>query len=585
MPEAIVTTIPFFKSIIPEDSEHLELLYFENKNPSSYHFGGVYNSLYPHNIAKITGSKIFSITANFPIGTILKVWLHEDAKQKRVILDAKTSEKLNYPIPEFAINSGQRLTLELIPALNQTVDVNQLAFTWNISHKKSNSTDLKKVNLAIVICTYQNEELVYNNIKKLISSPLWENMPTELIIVNNDGENSTLNFPFERVTQFKQKNSGGSGGFHRGIKEVVYESLADKGFSHILLMDDDVEFHPEIVQRLVNFHQYSLKDNVFGASMLNMEQPNFLHEAGANYPSNDSFRGNSSISSGPIDYDKLSQFGITQQVHYNAWWFCSFSVRSVHKVGLPLKLFIRGDDSEYGLRLRHHGFPTYCLGGLALWHAAFETKTRTWIQYFNFRNNVIRLLTQKGDMQNQPSVAKIQLKKIVRRNIIKNDYGTAAMALRAYDDLIRNDFSWEIPCYQSKITELAQEYASYSTSGKQRVGLSKTRGHRHPKRWIKKPKAWFKYITLNLTTLPIPTLRTHYSCSPRISWWNAPFFSDIVIQSLDKEITYVRNPKVARSLLKRLRRTKSIKEKSVSCLEKKFALLAQDSAELPLQEF
>ncbi len=79
--------------------------------------------------------------------------------------------------------------------------------------------------------------------------------------------------------------------------------------------------------------------------------------------------------------DALNQLGRAKSYDYNAWWFCSFHVEAVRKVGLPLPLFIHGNDIEYGMRLKEHGYPVYCPGGISLWHQSFENKRLTWIRY------------------------------------------------------------------------------------------------------------------------------------------------------------------------------------------------------------
>lgn len=579
MPNTQPKHVSFFHSIPSKDRNEGELLYLENHSKDSVHFGGIYHSFFPHNIEQLTGINQYGLSGDFPSDSTIKVWLHQANHQKSILAEFNNCKEIEFSLPQFEILAGQRLTLEIFSNNADQHQLKNIPFSWDILITADQLEKQKKINLAIVICTYNNEELVRDNVKKLTQSTIWNSIPAELIVVNNGGLDNELEFPFPRVTQFKQINSGGSGGFYRGVDEAVYQSLAHKDYSHILLMDDDVEFHPEVIQRLTHIHQFSLQDNVIGASMLNLEQPDILHEAGANYPVKTSIRGTSAVSMGKIDQDKLVQLGVNQQVHYNAWWFCSFSVNAVKKVGMPLRVFIRGDDSEYGLRLRHHGFPTYCPGGISLWHASFETKPRTWIQYFNFRNNIIRLLTQQGDMKNKPSIAKTQLTRLVKRNIIKNDYGAAAMALRAYEDLLKNNFSWEIECYKTKITELTKEYSYYSATEAQKVSHTKEKGRRRPRRWWKRPITLLKYATMNLTVLPIPTLRTHYVRDTRISWWNTPIFAHIVIESLDEEIIYKRNSKFARQLLKRLSKIPTLSSKSIQCLTEKYASSVQGSAE------
>lgn len=539
---------PFFHKIEPDDTSSKSLLYYENQNAN--HYGGLFNSFYPHNLETLLGANRFTLQGSFPPLSSLKIWLHSIEKQPQ-ILTSVSGSSLNSTIniPSFPIQKGQRLTVEVQRKQN---DKTPIQFSWGIPKPKQSP---KHVKLAIIICTYLNDSLVTQNVQKLTKSPLWAILPADLIVINNGGQEAPLELPYERVTQYKQKNCGGSGGFYKGIEEAF---LPSKDYTHVLLMDDDIEFHPEIIQRTLKFHQYSRQDAVYGASMLKLEDPEFLHEAGANYRTKHSIGSYSPVKPGLLTSRKISELGISQKVHYNGWWYCSFSRKAVETSGMPLKIFIHSDDEEYALRLNHNGFPSYCLGGLSVWHASFENKHPTWIRYFDFRNNIIRLLTQQGEMKNSRKVAPMQLKRVVRRALIRNDYGAAMMAIEAYKDLTKNNFTWEIDCYDTKIAELKALYQSFMPSNHQVSGRYRFHGKKRPQRWWKRPISWLRYASTNLIFVPLPSIRIYVTTTPNYSWWDVPCFSDVIVESEGRTITYPRSLKLIQRINNELSRLTKI---------------------------
>jgi len=78
-------------------------------------------------------------------------------------------------------------------------------------------------------------------------------------------------------------------------------------------------------------------------------------------------------------------------VDYNGWWMCLIPLDVVREIGLPLPLFIKWDDVEYGLRAKDAGHPTVTLPGAAVWHVAWGDKDDLvgWQSYFHERNRLI----------------------------------------------------------------------------------------------------------------------------------------------------------------------------------------------------
>jgi galactofuranosylgalactofuranosylrhamnosyl-N-acetylglucosaminyl-diphospho-decaprenol beta-1,5/1,6-galactofuranosyltransferase len=59
------------------------------------------------------------------------------------------------------------------------------------------------------------------------------------------------------------------------------------------------------------------------------------------------------------------------------------------RVGLPLPLFLRGDDLEFGCRLLRNAVTTVALPGVGVWHESFERKGRGWHAFYELRNLMI----------------------------------------------------------------------------------------------------------------------------------------------------------------------------------------------------
>ncbi len=78
-------------------------------------------------------------------------------------------------------------------------------------------------------------------------------------------------------------------------------------------------------------------------------------------------------------------------VDYNAWWMCLIPRSVAEELGMPLPLFIKWDDAEYGLRARAAGYRTATVPGIAIWHMSFLEKddTSDWQAYFHYRNRLV----------------------------------------------------------------------------------------------------------------------------------------------------------------------------------------------------
>ncbi|MFT6452565.1 MAG: galactofuranosylgalactofuranosylrhamnosyl-N-acetylglucosaminyl-diphospho-decaprenol beta-1,5 [Halocynthiibacter sp.] len=253
----------------------------------------------------------------------------------------------------------------------------------------TNSAPKRAVSLSIGLCTFNREPFLADTVAALVQQR--EKTPEiEAIWVVNQGarftdpallENAKLDF----VTVLEQPNLGGCGGFNRSMLESV---SAEKPTTHHILMDDDIVLDPRVIDRVVLFLGYCGDNYALGGQMLEIERPTHLHEAGG--------RLHPLWFIDPVGHklkmdrpESLDLFDETPEIDYNAWWFCVIPTRVIRLVGLSPPLFIRGDDIEYGCRMKAAGVQSIPLPGCVVWHEGFAYKTSDWLLYYDLRNRLI----------------------------------------------------------------------------------------------------------------------------------------------------------------------------------------------------
>lgn len=525
-----------------------ELLYCEKSiNPSCsehIHLGGLFNSFYPYDWFKITGASSFKVKIHgSPEHSKITIFLHAPDATPIIIAELNTTSLHNdveLEIKNVCPLPGQRLTCQI--ECNGHIDLKSVS--W-----RAVSREQRKVKLGVVICNHKNEANVKKNIEQLVASRSWEEEQPVVILVNNGAAMDESWFPRERFYKFDQENLGGSGGFGRGIYEIVYGSVNSLGVTHVLLMDDDVLFYPEVISRAIAFHSKSHRPVIIGGAMLKLEDPTWLHETGSYVKSTHRIGTATDIPAGPLaETGALDFLGRAVEYDYNAWWFCSFPIDAVRTVGLPLPVFIHGDDIDYGIRLKSHGYSIYCPGGIAIWHQCFENKHLTWIRYFDFRNALIRLTLC---FDNTPKILIRQLKHVCKRAVIRNDYGAYIMALKAFEDFCRGPDILLEKDFESLVTRLDHLYHQYShaeSTGRYKLADTVLRPQK-----TNNISRLLKYLTTNMHATPVPSFRHFETENSRFHWADVPCFSDITVSLKNGEkVHYRRDLKKYKILKKRL---------------------------------
>ena len=118
--------------------------------------------------------------------------------------------------------------------------------------------------------------------------------------------------------------------------------------------------------------------------MLRMDQQYFQVESGAVWNGGNLISLKHGLDLRDLDACLFNEF--EERPQFNAWWFCAFPVHVVRDDNLPLPIFIRGDDVEYGLRNMKY---LILMNGICVWHEAFENKYSSFLYYYILRNRLI----------------------------------------------------------------------------------------------------------------------------------------------------------------------------------------------------
>ncbi len=291
--------------------------------------------------------------------------------------------------------------------------------------------------IALITTTFRKESYINRNIsllkKHLFSDPVyapsffWD-------IVDNGGTLPEQTDYDQNIRVFHNKNTGGAGGFARGMIEALKQPERP---THILLMDDDVIFSPESFKRiykLLSIMRPQYQNYFISGAMLNMGQPNIQHEDvgildpfGAHGPAKPRYDLNK------WDSVILNETMLPADVHqYSGWWFCCIPGTKVDMDNLPMPFFVRGDDVEYSIR-SHTGFLT--MNGICIWHEGFENKFSGALELYQVHRNDLVIQAIHKEMSDIPVVKRIQ--DLFWQEMYKFNYKGAALLLDAVEDYLK----------------------------------------------------------------------------------------------------------------------------------------------------
>lgn len=285
----------------------------------------------------------------------------------------------------------QSFDIALVAGKNDVITSFKLDTTGDIEIRNSyysatvEENQIHDVELALCTTTFKKEEYIERNINlvknQILGCDDLISKQFRMHVVDNGRTLDADALTSDGVEIHPNDNAGGAGGFARGMIEAMEQSPKA---THILLMDDDVLVSTESIKRTFNLlsivnDEYS--EAFISGAMMNMDEPNIRWEEMGFVGFDGCFHPIKPIARMDVLHDVVDNetFDIPsympkcedQNQHYAAWWYCVIPMSQIEKHGLPLPIFVRGDDAEYSRRCKPK-FMT--MNGICIWHLSFHMR-------------------------------------------------------------------------------------------------------------------------------------------------------------------------------------------------------------------
>ena len=301
--------------------------------------------------------------------------------------------------------------------------------------------DLNDVELALSTTTFKKEDFIVPNIE-LVREQIMKGEPEmaehfKMLVIDNGRTLDAEALSGDGITVFPNPNAGGAGGFTRGMIEAQRLPVPA---THVLLMDDDVAVSPESIKRTYNLLRLlkpQYHDAFISGAMLNYEigedqweDVGFMTKEGRFCGVKPGLR--MSLLHDIVMNEQFEPLEEQKEQMYAAWWYCVIPTETIRKNGLPLPVFVRCDDAEYGIRCK----PQFIsMNGICIWHLAFHSRYSSAVErYQTTRNTLIAQATcgmaPKSDfLEELHGNLQIELKKF--------NYKDAELLLDGFEDFMK----------------------------------------------------------------------------------------------------------------------------------------------------
>lgn len=356
---------------------------------------------------------------------------------QRLVFDEKSyiGDKDGEKLYSFELNLPE--TEESIVSFNLTTRGNA-AIHDAYYYAEIEESQIRPVKLALSTTTFKKEDYIVPNINLVkneiigCDDPIANNF--HMFVIDNGRTLDAESLSDENVTVVPNKNVGGSGGFARGMMEVL---ASDEDFSHVLLMDDDVKISTESLKRtynLLSLAKDDYKDAFINGAMLAIEKPNMQFEDVSYVVESGAYRKikENLFINNVEDIAENESINVEVPHAYGAWWYSCIPVSKIKECGLPLPLFVRCDDVEYGMRTN----PTYMtMNGICVWHEAFEGRFRASVDCYQYVRNFLIMIAADDCASESAFIARME--RNIRLHLRTMEYDTADLFLDGFEDYLK----------------------------------------------------------------------------------------------------------------------------------------------------
>lgn len=298
---------------------------------------------------------------------------------------------------------------------------------------------INPVKIALCTTTFLKEDYIIPNIELVKNEVLAADdviaKNFHMFVIDNGRTLDAEALSEEGVTVLPNPNVGGSGGFARGMMEAMKH---DENFTHVLLMDDDVSISTESLRRTFNLLSLATgkyKNAFINGAMLVAEEPNRQFEDVSYVVNSGAY---ASVKSNKYYMDQQQYIVRNEHIDveipkaYGAWWFSCIPVSAIEQVGLPLPLFVRCDDVEYGMRAK----PIYMtMNGICVWHDGFMGRSRASVDSYQYVRNFLIMIAMT-DCSSQ-DLFMLRMERALRLQLRVMSYDAADLILDGIADYLK----------------------------------------------------------------------------------------------------------------------------------------------------
>ena len=295
---------------------------------------------------------------------------------------------------------------------------------------------VRQIELALSTTTFKKEKYITHNVEAIKREVLGCDDPVashfHMYVVDNGRTLPAQQISDAGVTVIPNDNVGGAGGFARGMLAAL-----DAGATHVLLMDDDVHVLPESFKRtfaLLSLANDRYRDAFVNGAMLNAGKPNELFEDVA-HVRRDGIYGSLKRA---LKVDRPEELSQNEAVNvevpnaYGAWWYSCIPTSAIREHGLPLPVFVRCDDVEFGIRCQ----PTYMtMNGICVWHEQFEGRFNAAVDSYQYTRNFLIMQASDGIDVTRPFFMRFD--RTFHIYLRSMNYGTCELMLDGLADFLK----------------------------------------------------------------------------------------------------------------------------------------------------
>lgn len=365
-------------------------------------------------------------------------WYSDEVADAQVDLEASES----WQVVELPLVVGERDVCVSFKAVCEgSVEVRNGFFYTEVEESQ-----IRDVELALCTTTFKKEEFIERNIglvkQEILASDDLIAKHFTMHVVDNGRTLEAERLEGEGVIIHPNPNAGGAGGFARGMIEAMEQ---EPRATHVLLMDDDVLVSPESIIR--TFNLLSIVNDTYveafvSGAMMNLDEPNIRWEDMGFVGYDGAFHPIKPIARMDVLHDMVANevFDIPsylpkcgdQDEHYAAWWYCVIPMTQIERNGMPLPIFVRGDDAEYSRRCK----PNFInMNGICIWHLSFHMRySAAQERYQMVRNTLIDQFTT-GFGSEADFIGSFE--EMVTKELHKFNYTNAELAIKGLEDFLK----------------------------------------------------------------------------------------------------------------------------------------------------